>query len=368
MTRFEFSLAQAQDDAALRQRMADERMEGHISVSFRREPSYFAGSAVQGQQAQVIKCVDGSNGELVALGARLTLSAFINGQPQRLGYLSDLRGKRALRGGTLLARGYRYLRALHEQDPVPLYFSLILEGNQAALANLTGARVGLPQYQDYGRVLTPALHLDLPRRAIKLPGIRFTQARVEQLPAVFEFIQRQYAGKQFAPVYVAADMHGPRLLGLRAQDLTLALRGNRLVGVLAAWDQRAFRQTHIERYSTTLARLRPFYNVLARLTPLKPLPAIGAPIPYLYLALTAVEDNDPNLYRALLAQVHAQRRRGPWHYVIAGLHERDPLVAVLAEYRRIEAAGRLFVIHYPEHQSHYQALDGRPAYIEIAAV
>ncbi|WP_419612165.1 hypothetical protein, partial [Thiolapillus sp.] len=65
----------------------------------------------------------------------MMLPAWINGSTQHLGYLADLRGDPAYRGSTLLARGYRFLRQLHEDDPVPLYYSLILDGNRLALDN-----------------------------------------------------------------------------------------------------------------------------------------------------------------------------------------------------------------------------------------
>ncbi len=365
MSRFEFTLAGPPDDAALRRRMAEDRMDGHVSVSFRREPSYFAGCQLQGEAAQVIKCTDRVTGTLVGLGSRLTLQAFVNGVPARIGYLSDLRAAPAYRGGTLLARGYRFLRQLHEQDPTPLYYSIILEGNQAALRNLTGARAGLPHYRDLGRILSPAIHLDMARHTVRETGLRFVRGRPGQLTEIMAFLRREYARKQLAPVYQASDFATPRLRDLQPEDITLALRGERIVGTLAAWDQHRFRQTHIERYSAPLALMRPGYNLLARVTPLKPLPATGDRIPYFYLALAATEGNDPAIFRALLAQVYETRRRGPWNYCIAGLHESDPLAEVLTEYRRIESAGRLFVIHYPEDEPAFRALDSRPPYVEI---
>lgn len=368
MSRFEFALAGPGDDAALRRRMAEDRMDGHVSVSFRREPSYFAGSQLQGETAQVIKCTDRSNGTLVGLGSRLTLHAFVNGIPTRIGYLGDLRAAPAYRGGTLLARGYRFLRQLHEQDPVPFYYSLILEGNQTALSNLTGARAGLPHYRDMGKILSPAIHLDMARRAVRETGLRFVQGHADQLDEIMAFLRREYARKQLAPVYHASDFATPRLRDLQPGDITLALRGQRVVGTLAAWDQSRFRQTHIERYSTPLALMRPGYNLLARVSPLKPLPAPGDRIPYFYLAFVATEGNDPAIFRALLAQVYESRRRGPWHYCIGGLHESDPLAEVLTEYRRIESSSRLFVIHYPEDEPVFRALDSRPPYVEMGAV
>ena len=75
MSRFGFALAQPADDAELRARMAADRMTGTIAVSFRREPSFFAGCRVQGDAAQVVKCTDTQDGTFVGLGTRSTVRA-----------------------------------------------------------------------------------------------------------------------------------------------------------------------------------------------------------------------------------------------------------------------------------------------------
>ena len=74
------------------------------------------------------------------------------------------------------------------------------------------------------------------------------------------------------------------------------------------------------------------------------MPAVGARVPYLYLAFAAVEDDDPILFGGLLRHAYNALRTGPWHYAILGLHERDPLAAVFDDYRRIDAAGLLFAV------------------------
>jgi hypothetical protein len=103
MSKFEFALATPNDDAQLRQRMADDWMEGTISVSFRREPNYFHGCNVQGETVQVIKCTEQETGRIIGLGSRLISKAFINGEIKPLGYLADLRGHPEYRRGTLFA-------------------------------------------------------------------------------------------------------------------------------------------------------------------------------------------------------------------------------------------------------------------------
>jgi hypothetical protein len=365
---FVIELARREDDAALRARMAQDCMEGPIAVSFRREPSYFAACRLQGDQTQVVKCVERASGAIIGMGSRSTAMAYVGGVERRIGYLSDLRLARERRSGVLLARGYRYFRKLHAADPVALYTTVIYEGNSAAAQALVGGRAGLPLYRDWGRLLTPALHLDLPVRPARLPQVEIERGAPGKVPEIAAFLNRWWREKQFAPTFRASDLGQGRFSGLAAEDFFLARRNGRIVASLAAWDQSALRQTHVERYSGTLRLLRPAYNALARLTPLKPLPQPGDRIPYVYLACIAVERNDAALFRMLLRAALEALRAGPWHYAIAGLHEADPLATVLGELRRIPAAGRLYVVHFADEPLELEALAERVPYVEAACL
>ena len=349
-SRFRFTLAGPEDDAALRALMAQGRMEGDIAVSFRREPSYFAGCVVQGDGAQVIKCQEIETGSLIGHGCRSTLEVFVAGRPQRIGYLSDLRSLGSYRGGTLLARGFRYLRELHEADPVPFYYTVIYQGNDQAVGNLVGGRAGLPAYLEHGRLLTPALQLDFAKPEIVLPGLRVVSATAAQLADIVAFLNQWQAGRELAPLRHAAQFTpGGRYSGLRAEDFLLAVDdAGRIAGTLALWDQGAIRQTHVERYSLRFALARPLFNLAARVLPFRPLPPVGARVPYVYLACLCTREHDAGIFRMLLRAAYNRLRSSAAHYAIVGLHERDPFVAALADYRTIAAAGRLYLVHYAD--------------------
>jgi hypothetical protein len=367
MSRLAFALAKPPDDAQLRRRMAEDWMEGRMAISFRREPSYFAGCRLQGEQAQVITCTDRSTGQIVGMGSRLVTTLNLNGRPQRVGYLADLRLQRAFRRGTVLARGYRFLGDLHKADPLPFYLTIIFGDNKAALQSLVGARAGLPQYRPLGRMLTPALQLDFARPALDIEGVRFERATLAAWPETLAFLRREAAAKQFSPAFADGDFAvDGRYGGLSPGDFFVARGAGRVLGCLAAWDQSAVRQTHIERYAQPLRALRPLLNAAAFISPLKPLPPPGGKVPYLYISCVAVQGNDVQLFRALLRFTYNQLRRGHWHYAIAGLHEHDPLAQVLCEYRRIEAAGELFIVHYPDDGDPLPGIDARTKTFEMA--
>ena len=137
---------------------------------------------------------------------------------------------------------------------------------------------------------------------------------------------------------------------------------------MALWDQSTWRQTYVERYSAALTLLRPAYNALAKITPLKPLPVPGEQIPGVYLACLATEEDDVAIFRHLLRAVHAGLRRSPWHFAIAGLHESDPRASVLLEMRHIPAAGRLFAVHYDDQPLNIQRPEQRVPYLEAGCL
>jgi len=367
MSRYEFALAQAEDDAQLRACMASVWMEGRMAVSFRREPNYFAGCRVQGDAVQVIKCTDRTDGRIVGMGSRATLRVHLDGRPVRLGYLADLRGLPEVRQGTLLARGYRLLHELHRRDPVPFYLSVIFDGNERALGNLLGARAGLPVYSSLGRIRTPAIQFDFTREPLPVEHTVFERSNEGAMDDIMAFLSEQLPLRQFSPVVGAADFaEGGRLHGLRAQDFFVARRQGRIVACIAAWDQSEIRQTHIERYSTGLALLRPLVSLASKVSPLKPLPVPGGRVAHLYLCLAAVAGNDVPVFRGLMRHAYNALRTGPWHYAILGLHERDPLAAVFSDYRCIDAAGQLFVVHYPEDGDPMNGFDARMPGVEMA--
>lgn len=369
MSRFTFSLATELDDAQLRACMAKNWMDGDIAISFRREPSYFAGCSLQGNQVQVVICRDVESQQIVGLGSRCRSMMHINGKPVNAGYLADLRIDPAYRHGLLLAQGYRYLRSLHNAYPLPAYFTIIFNGNKPALQSLVGGRAGLPTYYPMGQILTPAIHLDFVKSTIALPGIQLRRAKQSDLKLMVKFMNECFVLRQFSPVYCEQDfLSGGRCAGLLVEDFFLALKDGCIVGTLAAWDQSNVRQTHIERYSPALAALRPIYNLASAISSLKSLPTIGSRIPYLNICCIAIEHDDIETFRALLRFAYNELRSGPWHYAIASLHELDPLVSVLDEYRSISAAGLLYRVEFDKNDTSKDSitLDNRIPYFEMA--
>ncbi len=378
--RFVFEPATPADDAALRRVFARNGMEGDIEVSFRREPSFFLATSAQGDEAQVIACRDTRTGQIVGVGTRALRPGFLNGEIHPLGYLADLRLDAPYRGGGLLLTAYRTLRRLHADGRARLYFTVIAEGNRTALQALAAGSRALPPYRDMGRLLSPAVNLLRRKPAVKGDS-RVVRGCPELLPEIAACLDRNMARRQLAPPLgsmleaqcgpEAAPRAGsggppPRLPDLSLDDLYVALRGDRVVGVLGRWDQGRYKQTVVERYRGKVRLLRPAYNAGARLLGLPRFPEPGVPIRSFYASLIAVDEDDTDVFRSLLRRLYNDHVGGPYAYFLAGLHERDPLAPVLREYTLTPYAGRLFAVHYEDGEALFRSLDGRVPYVELA--
>ena len=129
MAGFTYGLAVQSDDAPLRALLDRTPIPGEIELTFRREPSFFLAASAGNDETQTVVCRDAETGELLGFGERSFRRAFVDGAESTVGYLGMLRGAVERRGGLGLARGYRYFRELHAEDPrVPFYLTTILDG------------------------------------------------------------------------------------------------------------------------------------------------------------------------------------------------------------------------------------------------
>ncbi len=364
-SRFHIGLATPADDAELRALLRRSPVHGQISVTFEREPSFFDSCGIRGDFFQVGIGRDHRSGKIIGLGTRSIADAFVNGVPMPVGYLADLRLTTEYRGGTLIARGYRFLKCLHEDGRARLYTTLIFAGNQAALKTIASGRAGLPDYHDMGVIHSPSLRIR--KREVRIPqGCKILRGSPALLPQIVECLNRNNALRQFAPVHTV-EMFRKRWRELRAEDFVLAVRDQGIVGVLGCWDQTSFKQTRVVDYAAPLRWLVRTANVVSGLTGIR-YPHPGEEVPYVYAGFIAIDHNDPEVFAALLQSACNRAAGNRYLYAILALHERDPLLRVVEDYSRIPFSGRLFCVTFDDGRDLYRALDDRIPYLEAATL
>jgi hypothetical protein len=345
-----FAVASPGHDPQLRALLREHAMPGWVELALEREPDFFVAAATLGGVSQTVVALEDDT--VVGMGCRAVREVYLNGSPVSLGYLSGLRLRETFRRGTALARGYRFLRQLHEDGRTAAYLSTIIEDNREVAALLVGGRAGLPRYRDLGRYVTFAIALGAwppgrrPRRDVTVSHVA-----PSDLDAVVAFLNEHGRRRQFFPVVRREDFNSPAWQGLEPKNVMTARRGDgRIEGVAACWDQSAYKQTRVVRYRRFLAAARPVLNGLLRVAGFPALPDEGALLGALNLSLICIRDDDPGVLAALLNGIHAEYR-GRYGWLMMGVHERDPLSGAIRRWTSLRYASRLYAVYWD---------DGRP--------
>ena len=282
-----------------------------------------------------------------------------------------LRALKQYRNMGLVARGYKFLCKLHEDERTKLYLTTIAEGNDQAISILTSGRAGLPRYHFAGKYNTIVIPVVRKPRAPKATrSITVRPATLADLAVLLEFLERIGPARQFFPRYKTADFFNSQgtFKDLCPSDLLLAFRDGRLVGTMGGWDQHRFRQTVVERYETLLRWTRPAYNCWAKLRRQPRLPKSGEPLRYRMVALPCAENNDREVFGELLEALLARASVQDGEYVLLGMHETDPLLPLAKKRGTTSYVTRLYHACWKDGEELRNQLDSRPTYLELGCL
>ncbi len=288
-------------------RLAAAPMPGWARLKYDYASGYAAAEALKGDSEIVV--VEDGDGRIAGCGTRSTTLRYLDGEPQKIGYLSGLRSFPRGRHGWGLFRGFRAIADLEKAAPNELTFTTILDDNPEARALLTSARAGLPKYCPHGRIVTYALGA--------LRGEEPERAPFDELK---DFYARESPRKQLFPVFDTALPPG-----LSTDDFFCIRRGWRIVAAGAVWNHGVRRRIVVDGYDWRLRFVRPALNVVFAVSGSPKLPTSGCEFSCSYLAYAIAENDDPSLFAEL---VDAARRICRGRSLVLSLHSDDPLVRV----------------------------------------
>jgi len=377
--RSRFELARHDDDAELCRLLRDNPMDGDIRVTLERQPSCFAAAAIEGTRHDFIVARNPRGDRIQGFGSRSVYDAYVNGTPQTLGYLGQLRVDAGSPGAHGLVRsGYRLLQQLDQRDhddlhrqSVPFYVTTIVSDNLRARRLLEKGIPGLPTYRKIGSFVT--LLLDVNRGA----GRRHHAACVERGPETFQrhrhgiadCLHRNLSRFQFARRWQSSELCSDSTPGLRPEDFCVAVHQGRVLGCLAVWDQRSFKQIVIRGYRRRIAWSRPVFNLLAPALGVPRLPRVGSTLDVASLSHLAVDDDDTDCFGALLdaALLHARQQR--IGLLTLGLAHGHPLLDwVRNAYPHRTYESIIYVVHWGKGTGLFRELDDRVPHLEVATL
>lgn len=364
-----FDLAQKEDDAEVRRLLRENPLEGAVRLSLECEPDSALAGGVQGDVHQMVAVRDAPGAPLVAIGARTLLDAWVNGEPSRLGYLSQFRVDCPYRGRIrAILGGYTHIHELHEDGATPFYVTTIVEDNRPARRLLEAGVAGIPRYLPVGRLMTLALRSRAHARVPRPGGVVMERATREDVPGIAACLERHGRRHQFAPRWSARSLTCPRRArGLTPGDFMVVRRDDVIAGCAAVWDQREFKQTVVRGYAPALRLLRPVVNVAGPWLGTVHLPPAGGMLESVFLSHLAVDDDDPELVRALVATgLRRAARRGARALVLALADDHPALGALTRAFPGRRYGSIVYTVQWEDGADAVARLDGRRIHLEAA--
>src|SRR5262245_24431065 len=317
-------LASPADDAGIRGLVGRQVMPGRIRLALPREPDFSLGCTVTGRDCRIVVARSIDDGAIVGVACRAVRHVFLNGREQRIGYLGQLRVDERVRGRWLVSRGFSLLERIDREDPVPAYLASIVDGNVEATGVLVRKRrQSFPSFREVARYRTLALRV----RRVKLMSTDRTMARqsgaekieratASDLPAIVSFLRHEGAQRQFFSAWTEETLRELTALGLRIDDIHVARAGGVIVGVLALWDQTAYKQAVVRGYSGWLKVLASLSNVGVPWLTRSLLPGVGDHVRSAYAALLCVASSDATVFARLLRDVYDRAAARGFDYLV----------------------------------------------------
>ncbi len=366
---FGFELARPGDDAELRRLLASTPMPGSITVTFEREPNYFLGGPTMGHRCDVLVARHLPDGELAGVLCHAIRPVFVNGTETEVGVIGQVRIAPQYQGKGLLHRGLP-LFIEHSRPDLPNYGVIAADNPRARRAMVDHPPEGFV-VREVARINTLGLIIRRPKPLVRGPTIVTRGTRAE-LAEIVAFLRHQGSTRQYYPAYREDDFTGGGTTrGLALEDLIVARRSGRVVGVVGVWDQSQYKQTIVRAYGGWLRPLRPLYDLAARVVRAAPLPKIGGEIRAAYVSFVCVADDDQGVMLALLREAYNEACRRGFSYLMIGLTDDDPLLPAARRYAHIPYRSWLVAAAWKPGEvgrDLFPVLDGRPAYVEIAAL
>jgi hypothetical protein len=357
-------LATASDNRALVELFAAVPMHGSLVLSTRRAPDFFALYDVQRAERECWVYDTGTH--LAGAATLLVRDGWLDGMPSKVGYLGDLRVTPAGSRDRVLALHYGdRLADAGRKYGCPHFLTAVLASNAAAFNALVRRR--------RERADQPAYHLARAFSMVSLPfarrdrtrpgGFDVRRASPDDVPEIVALLDRDHRQRPFGYRFDQGEFQH-RLAswpGFSLNRTYVARDAGRLVGITTAWDAAPVKRYRVVSYRGRTLWMKRAFNAAAFVLRWTPLPPPGHDVRSLYLCNTAVEEDDPDVFRALVSRVYADFRGTSYHFLSTCEYENDPLAPALEGFTTRRLAFHLYLVT-PPGAAAPPIPDGRPGF------
>lgn len=343
-------------------------MKGDVSMRIDRGPDFFALNHLEGDKWRVgVAEVDGRVVGCIAASERVV---FVNGAPMRIGYVGDFKVHPSHRNTRIAdALSHWAERVCADLPPAAPLMVTVLAGNRSMERRLSGPR-GIAAFTRVGTIRTHSIPILGRRRFGNAATTRIDTASWSDLEPMAKLWNTIAPARQFAPALTAADLAEfiRRAPGLDISSYLVARSpGGEVLGFLAAWDQRSFKQLTVVGYSPRMRLARLGFNALAMAAGAERLPQAGSPLNCATITNLCVPFDHPDVLRKLVTAAYGIVRQRGCSVLNVGLDLRDPLAEALCGMYAQPTDVNVYVM--PTRGGvQSERLDDRPLHYEIALV
>lgn len=307
-----------------------------MTLRFDRSPDYFALPAAHSNEHETWLLTRG--GEIVGLGSIVARPGYIDGSPETVLYLSELRTcpRRDVAGRwRSLLRGR--LDAIRETTDARFGYCCIIRRNRLARASVLRESNDGPRFFHLRGYANVSILARKPWSSRSRGEVSIRKAADGDSDAVRRFLDAESRRRPFGPVFDESTWRH-RLttwpdFGLDRFYVAVDGRGE-LAGCLAPWDASTINRIVVDRLPPGVSALRLTHNLLSPLTG-KPRIDVGPDTSIADIGLThvSIRDRNPKVFSALLDAAYADlSSTGCYSTVSLSLFDGDPLWPALARY------------------------------------
>ncbi len=338
-------------------------MPGPAEMCFQRQPDFFIGSRVVGDEFIMTVADDDERPDVLAgLTVISGHDMYISGKKRRLYYSGDTRVDPFYRRRGIASALFAEQKKFRSTDD--LMHGIVMKDNTAPLEAASRVQDDvLFRYWVSHTIETSFIFVRKVQPRIPA-GVTLRAATTADLPAMQAFFDREAPRRNGYPLYDFEKMAkgDPYYAGLKVSDYVLALKGNDIIGMLAGWNQKAYKQTRIMGFKPAIKVLRPLYNLYVSLAGGFKLPPVGGVLNYLTLYNVLIASDDKAIYQALIdwVMVHEGQK---YDALATAVTHGDPLVDVPRGYKRQKLISSHFWLSYGDDPR--PGIDNRPLYVEL---
>jgi GNAT superfamily N-acetyltransferase len=351
------------DNAKMQELITKITMPGVAQMCFQRAPDFFTGAKVIGDEFVLTVADDDERPDVLAgLTVISGRELFISGQKRRVYYSGDTRVDPFYRRRGIASN--LFIEQKKFRSGTDLLQGIVLKENTAPLDAAAKTTDGvLFRYWISHTIETSFIFVRQSKPRIPA-GVDLRAATAADVPAMQAFFDREAPRRNGYPVYDFSKLMAgdPYYAGLSIGDYVLATRNGEIIGMLAGWNQKAYKQTRIVGFKPIIKLLRPIYNLYVGIAGGFKLPPIGGVLNYLSLANILIAQDDKAVFQALIdwVMVHQGQK---YDALATAVTHGDPLEEVPRSYKRQKLISSHFWLSYGDDPR--PGIDNRPLYVEL---